>query len=84
MAPKLDRDAVLHSRDRHGLLSTYTYWKCRCEACRAANAAYHQQLRMSRNPKDAKEHGTLSTYVNYRCRCEVCSAANRGRFHAGS
>jgi hypothetical protein len=27
----------------HGTLSTYTNYKCRCPACRAANSAYHKE-----------------------------------------
>lgn len=61
----------------HGTYHAYTKGSCRCDACRAANSAYHLHRRMERNPENAKLHGIVSTYTNYRCRCEDCVAAKR-------
>lgn len=55
----------------HGTYSRYTAG-CRCEFCRAANAA-HQRTLKGRTPPT---HG-YSGYRNYGCRCEICTAANR-------
>lgn len=38
----------------HGVLNTYRYHKCRCEECRAANAAYAREYR-AKNPEAVRE-----------------------------
>jgi hypothetical protein len=35
---------------RHGSLSAYNHRKCRCKACRGANAAYMRQYRARNAP----------------------------------
>lgn len=55
----------------HGTLSRYQgIYKCRCEACRAANREHGRSL-IGRTPPT---HG-LSGYKNYRCMCDICRAA---------
>ena len=48
---------------------------CRCEHCRAAEAAYKRRLRASYADRELPEvpHGR-NRYWNYGCRCEVCKA----------
>lgn len=73
---------------RHGTTSSYVKG-CRCELCRAANAAYSavvrarrpKQMRKPRSDKGVKrksdgpkEHGTFSAY-KHPCRCDLCRAA---------
>lgn len=58
-----------------GTRSTYTYRKCRCELCRAANRAYTAAVR-ARPVPDTVRHGTVSTYTNYNCKCAECRRAN--------
>jgi len=68
------------SRDDHGSESTYNNWKCRCDACRAANTRYlarrkaERVARLAVDPSLA-EHGRASTYNNWGCRCEPCTTA---------
>ncbi len=43
---RLRYDTVRYmNQPEHGTVSTYTNWKCRCEACRAANAKYVRERR---------------------------------------
>ena len=56
---------------------------CRCEGCRAANAARHRKLRADRRSRGATPnvHGSTG-YSNYGCRCDVCVEAWRLRCNA--
>lgn len=60
--------------------TTYNYWNCRCEGCRAANFAKYRAWRDRAaaevaSGERAVEHGKTSTYSNYACRCALCKAA---------
>ena len=73
---------------RHGVLASYVKG-CRCDECRAANAAYSVTIRarqpkrprkprsdkgVKRKPDGPKAHGTFSAY-KHPCRCDECRAA---------
>lgn len=61
----------------HGTVTAYTHYRCKCDPCRAANAAHHSALRQRRRELgSAPTHGT-SGYANYGCRCPVCTDAHR-------
>jgi hypothetical protein len=66
----------------HGRPATYRDG-CRCEECRAANAARHKawRRRTCRNPASADRagHGKASTYNNHGCRCTGCTDAHMAR-----
>lgn len=63
---------------KHGLVYTYQYYKCRCDACRLASSEYHREQRERRRtanpPEDLIPHGS-SRYRNWGCRCDVCRKA---------
>ncbi len=66
-------------RGVHGTASRYRKGCCRCEACCAANTAFHARARLRRQVRlehDAKviAHG-ISGYINHGCRCDTCRAA---------
>jgi len=67
----------------HGTRYAYNAHKCRCEECKAANAAY---LREQARPAAIQLHlhGTLNAYDHLGCRCEKCrevsAAAKRARY----
>lgn len=68
----------------HGTRARYVRDKCRCTACRTANAEYQADLvaRLAeRNPANVP-HGIVGGYTNWGCRCEVCTAAST-RYHRG-
>lgn len=71
----------------HGSEDTYQNWGCRCEACKAGNAAralerrQERKLRLEADPT-LTEHGKESTYVNWLCRCGDCTAAMSRKRHA--
>lgn len=60
---------------RHGTSYGYKERRCRCDECRAWNAAHHAQGR-DRREGTALVHGSNSTYVNYKCRCDDCRDAH--------
>lgn len=64
---------------RHGTAGGYTNHRCRCQACRAANAKEHQEAsrRRSERPIPDHVHGSMNGYRNYRCGCEKCLEAKR-------
>ena len=66
----------------HGSASTYDNHGCRCDECRAANAARHAAARKRRKVdlgagRAVVPHGKASTYANWGCRCAACTAARR-------
>ena len=63
----------------HGTITGYTYHRCRCSECRAANtarAALGRRNRKHKQPPDTV-HGTPGGYSNWGCRCEPCRLAER-------
>ena len=61
----------------HGTYGRYHKGRCRCDACRAANARRGRELRRDRKARRAAaqfKHGA-SAYCNWGCRCETCTAA---------
>lgn len=61
---------------QHGQISTYSNHKCRCESCRAANAAYQRALLARyREAGGRGQHGTAYRYQTG-CRCTECRAAH--------
>lgn len=64
------------SRDR------YNNAGCRCDGCRAENAAYHRERRKARIENiPAHVHGTNDGYLNYMCRCRECNDAHNQVFY---
>lgn len=67
----------------HGTRNGYGNRKCRCDACRAANALYQKALKKKYATgrdrdgviKTRSRHGRLSTY-GLGCRCAECTSAN--------
>ncbi|MDN5767192.1 MAG: very short patch repair endonuclease [Humibacillus sp.] len=60
----------------HGVLSTYSNYQCRCDACRAANAAYQRELIARYREQGGRgQHGTAYRYQTG-CRCDDCRAAH--------
>jgi hypothetical protein len=59
----------------HGTRATYQNHGCKCEACRAAQAAYQRQFRDGKDPAEAP-HGTDTGYLSWRCRCVLCREAH--------
>lgn len=68
----------------HGTLTGYTHYKCRCDACKAANTEYNKQYYVQHHeakPKPAiPEHGTHGRYYNHGCRCDLCKAAGHAYY----
>lgn len=61
---------------RHGTMNGYGNYQCRCDKCRAANAAMNKAARERRSKNIPDNiHGKASTYYNYKCRCEACTNA---------
>lgn len=63
---------------RHGTRSMYLAG-CRCEPCKAAQAAYMREKREQRGANlaaDDPRHGKKGTYDYYGCRCQACTKAN--------
>lgn len=69
--------------DRHGVLTIYTNYMCRCEPCTRANRAKQYEERERRLARreviagrvtavDASVHNR-NTYSNWGCRCVVCT-----------
>lgn len=53
---------------KHGTITEYMNYGCRCEPCRDANRQYR--------PSTPVAHGTRTAYIDHRCRCLDCKAAN--------
>lgn len=65
---------------KHGSRSGYRYSGCRCDDCRAWNAANVRRSRLrrvSRGIPPGAKHGDRNLYVNYGCRCEACTIVNK-------
>lgn len=74
----------------HGTRGGYTNHRCRCDDCKAANAAMQRDQREKRaqrlagiatpgvrpDAKDKPIHGLPTTYTNWGCRCPACKAAH--------
>lgn len=60
---------------RHGVISGYTYHRCRCADCTEAARVHVKRWMAKLDPADAP-HGTRNGYISYRCRCAACTAAN--------
>lgn len=62
---------------KHGTVTRYYTWRCRCEKCRKAAREYMRTLRAKLRTGNEAEipHGTVNGYVNYGCRCELCTKA---------
>lgn len=70
------------SADDHGSASTYTNWRCRCDACREAWRIEFARMRRNRtrwlrDDPTLAQHGTESTYTNWGCRCAACTEGHR-------
>ena len=71
--------------ERHGRLSTYKNFGCRCDQCCAATDAVKNRRVLVDGvlvaPVPADRHGRVSTYKNDFCRCAPCreAAAIRAR-----
>lgn len=67
---------------RHGTYNGYSNYDCRCDECRAANAAYQRRADARRAatglPEGDPRHGE-NGYTNYGCRCSTCTEAKRVR-----
>ena len=61
----------------HGTLSGYQYHGCRCDDCKAANAASFRRWRTTMRGTEPRKHGIVSAYTHYRCRCDACVEAAR-------
>lgn len=56
---------------------------CRCDDCRAHNAARCQKLQRARCERSEQApHGTVGAYTNWGCRCEPCTSAHNARCRA--
>jgi hypothetical protein len=64
--------------------SAYANYGCRCDECKAANAARVQRRARERTSEEPApdSHGKDSTYKNWGCRCEACIEAHRVTFAA--
>lgn len=76
------RNQNLRKEVRHGLLSGYQHYGCRCDLCKKAKKEYEKQRVLKKvpelvGPKPIK-HGTGTAYSYHGCRCEVCCAYHRG------
>ena len=66
---------------RHGTLTGYVRYNCKCEPCKEAKNTYRRQ-KIQENldkglPKDDPRHGTTNGYSYWGCRCEPCTEATR-------
>jgi hypothetical protein len=58
----------------HGTITAYRNHGCRCEECRATQAAYNRRNRATRLDTGSLSHGTRSAY-DAGCRCDECRLA---------
>jgi hypothetical protein len=70
---------VKAKKERHGTAVEYNRG-CRCEECKAHNAARHRAGAVDRMSRPEEiPHGTESGYVNWYCRCGPCSSVGRAK-----
>ena len=71
---------------RHGTLSAYLNHDCRCDPCKAANAANQRRYRAEKKKQEVppEVHGTDNGYTNYGCREACCRAAHAAARRRGS
>jgi hypothetical protein len=62
---------------RHGTYNTYHRYRCRCEACKAAERDARTRWYLGALDDDDPRHGTEGGYSNHRCRCPRCREATR-------
>lgn len=62
----------------HGTRATYQNHSCRCDECRAAQAAYQLLFKRRADPAQAP-HGTTTGYSSWNCRCVPCREAHAAR-----
>lgn len=70
---------LTQSDRRHGTPHGYNYYGCRCDGCRAWNAAdcrRRRDLRLRRPIPATAVHGLATTYATYACRCDACRKAH--------
>lgn len=58
---------------KHGTTTGYGSYKCRCDPCKAAQAAYRVKWFNEVRDPAKTPHGTLNGYTNYKCRCDECT-----------
>jgi hypothetical protein len=67
--------------ERHGLVSTYRNYGCRCDPCRASVEEIKARRMLVDGmliaPVPTEQHGRESTYKNHYCRCALCKEANQ-------
>jgi len=67
--------------ERHGSLSGYIYWKCRCDPCRQANSEYQAKRRGP--TKARRRHKGTGTPIVARSASEGHTGALTGRYSTG-
>lgn len=66
----------------HGTVGMYGNHGCRCDPCRAANAAYQRELMARYRASGGRgEHGTSYRY-DTGCRCASCREAHNAKSRA--
>lgn len=66
----------------HGTTSAYNNMGCRCQPCKAANAAHIRAMRAQARERAKTDpriipHGTAHAYAYWGCRCSDCREAAR-------
>lgn len=67
-----------------GASNGYSNYRCRCEECTTAHAAYIKRRREQRRTESVPQgvpHGRDTTYSNWMCRCAPCTEAHRVARH---
>lgn len=67
--------------DKHGTLSGYQGYGCRCDACKKANADKHREYSRNKPPMPRSAHGSVYGYCWYGCRCDACRQAMSDRHY---
>lgn len=77
--PRRRHPALAPDDPRHGTINGYGNLACRCDACKAANAAYQRKLRLERHGRPIPDHvhGTENGYARWYCKCDACRAAHK-------
>lgn len=75
----LRQESLTPDSPKHGTVTGYTNYKCRCEPCRKSwreyKAARIRQQKIDGLAPDDARHGTMNAYMNFSCRCNECDAA---------